>query len=215
VRGVFFAVFHEKSILEANMIANDILYLASGSPRRRELLGQLGLHFERIHADIDESVLPGEDAKVYAERLALSKAAAGWEVVQSCGLPERALLAADTTVVLDGEIFGKPVDEADAGRMLRAFSGRTHQVITAVAVRSADCQRQLTSVTEVTFRELSDEDIRRYLDCGEAMDKAGAYGIQGKASVFVARLNGSYTGVMGLPLFETAQLLSGFGFVLP
>jgi len=160
-------------------------------------------------------VLPGEDARVYAERLAVAKGAAGWEVVRNCGLPERALLSADTTVVLDGEIFGKPADEADAARMLRAFSGRTHQVITAVAVRSAEREALLTSVTDVTFCVLSDADIARYLDCGEAMDKAGAYGIQGKASVFVSSLHGSYTGVMGLPLFETAQLLSGFGFVFP
>jgi len=197
------------------MIANDILYLASGSPRRRELLGQLGLHFERIHAEVDESVLPGEDGRAYVERLALAKADAGWAVVEGCGLPERALLAADTTVVLNGEIYGKPVDEADARRMLRAFSGSTHQAITAVAVRSAERHELMTSVTDVTFRVLSDAEIERYLDSGEAFDKAGAYGIQGKASVFVTRLDGSYTGVMGLPLYETATLLSRFGFVFP
>jgi septum formation protein len=197
------------------MTANDILYLASGSPRRRELLAQLGLHFERIHADIDESTLAGEDARAYVERLAVAKADAGWAVVESCGLPERPLLAADTTVVLDGEIFGKPLDEADARRMLEKFSGRTHQAITAVAVRSAEQHELLTSVTDVTFRALSADDIQRYLDSGEAYDKAGAYGIQGRASVFVSRLEGSFTGVMGLPLFETAQLLNRFGFVFP
>lgn len=197
------------------MIANDLLYLASASPRRRELLGQLGLHFERIHAEIDEAVLAGEEARSYVERLALAKADAGWAVVQSCGLPERPLLAADTTVVLDGVIFGKPTDEADARRMLETFSGRTHQVMTAVAVRSADQHALLTSVSNVTFRVLTAEEIQRYLDCGEAFDKAGAYGIQGKASVFVSRLDGSFTGVMGLPLFETAELLSRFGFVFP
>lgn len=197
------------------MTANETLYLASGSPRRRELLQQLGLHFERIHADIDESVLPGEAAAAYAERLARAKADAGWAVVQSCGLPERVLLAADTTVVLDGEIFGKPVDEADARRMLAAFSGRTHQVITAVAVREAQRSEVAVSVTDVTFRALSDADIQRYLDSGEAYDKAGAYGIQGKASVFVARIEGSFTGVVGLPMFETADLLARFGYVLP
>jgi septum formation protein len=197
------------------MNASDILYLASASPRRRELLGQLGLHLERIHADIDESVLPGEAARDYVERLAQAKADAGWAVVSSCGLPERALLAADTTVVLDGEIFGKPVDEADARRMLRAFSARTHQVLTAVAVRNATQSELMTSVTDVTFRALSDEDIQRYVDSGEVFDKAGAYGIQGKASVFVARIEGSFTGVVGLPLFETAALLTRFGFVFP
>jgi len=197
------------------MTANETLYLASGSPRRRELLQQLGLHFERIHAEIDESVLPGETALAYAERLARAKADAGWAVVQSCGLPERALLAADTTVVLDGEIFGKPVDDADARRMLTAFSGRTHQVITAVAVRNATQVEVANVVTDVTFRTLDADDIQRYLDSGEAADKAGAYGIQGKASVFVARIEGSFTGVVGLPLFETAGLLARFGYLLP
>jgi septum formation protein len=197
------------------MTANETLYLASGSPRRRELLQQLGLHFERIHADIDESVLPGETAPAYAERLARAKADAGWAVVQSCGLPERALLAADTTVVLDGEIFGKPVDDADAHRMLTAFSGRTHQVITAVVVRNATQVEVANVVTDVTFRTLDADDIQRYLDSGEAADKAGAYGIQGKASVFVARIEGSFTGVVGLPLFETAGLLARFGYLLP
>ncbi|GGY09559.1 Maf family protein [Paludibacterium paludis] len=197
------------------MTENDTLYLASGSPRRRELLTQLGLHFERIHADIDESVLPGEDGVIYTERLAVAKAAAGWGVVVSCGLPERTLLAADTTVVLDGEIFGKPEDEADARRMLRAFSGKTHQAITAVAVRRGDTVSVRTSVTDVTFKPLSDEEIQRYIDSGEPFGKAGAYGIQGRAAVFVTRLNGSFTGVVGLPLCETAALLSEFGYVFP
>jgi septum formation protein len=173
------------------------------------------MHFERIHAEIDETPLPGEDGRLYTERLAIAKARAGWEVVVNCGLPERPLLSADTTVVMDGEIFGKPVDEADARRMLRAFSGKTHQVITSVAVCDASRTELQTSVTDVTFCELSDADIQRYLDSGEAFDKAGAYGIQGKASVFVSRIEGSFTCVVGLPLFETARLLSSFGFVFP
>jgi len=197
------------------MTANDILYLASASLRRRELLGQLGLHFERIHADVDESVLAGELARDYVERLARAKADAGWQVVTRCGLPERPLLAADTTVVVDGEIFAKPLDAADARRMLRAYSGRTHQAITAVTVRDASRLELLTSVTDVTFRPLSDDDIERYINIEDVYDKAGAYGIQGKASVFIARIEGSFTGVMGLPLFETAELLSRFGFVFP
>lgn len=197
------------------MTTNNILYLASGSPRRRELLTSLGLHFERIHAEIDESVLPGEDARRYAERLARAKADAGWDVVQSCGLPERVLLSADTTVEQDGEIFGKPRDAADARRMLSALSGRSHRVITAVAVRDAERLELATSVTDVWFRPLDDADIARYLDSGDAFDKAGAYGIQGRASVFVERIDGSFTGVVGLPLFETAQLLARFGFVFP
>lgn len=198
------------------MIANDNrIYLASGSPRRRELLEQLGLNLERIHADIDESVRPGEDAVAYTERLAREKAEAGWRVVASCGLPERPLLAADTTVTQDGEIFGKPEDADDARRMLRAFSGRRHQAITSVAVMRGDRLLVKTSVTDVFFKALSDAEIERYLASGEPFDKAGAYGIQGRAGVFVERIEGSYTGVMGLPVHETALLLAEFGFALP
>ncbi|HJU49113.1 MAG TPA: Maf family protein [Pseudogulbenkiania sp.] len=198
------------------MSTNDtLIYLASASPRRRELLQQLGVHTERLHADIDESVLSGEDAVTYTERLARDKAAAGWRVVENGGLPPRPLLAADTTVVLDGEIFGKPADATDARRMLEAFSGRTHQVVTSVAVREGERTRLLTSITDVTFRTLTEDDIARYLDSGEPFDKAGAYGIQGRAGVFVERIAGSYTGVVGLPVFETAALLSEFGLVFP
>ncbi len=191
------------------------IYLASGSPRRRELLEQLGVHLERIHADIDESVLPGENAVAYTERLAREKAAAGWAVVQKCGLPSRPLLSADTTVVLDGEIFGKPADAADAARMLRAFSGRSHQVVTSVAVRQDERVELRSSITDVHFRALSDSDIQRYIDSGEPFDKAGAYGIQGLAAVFIDHIAGSYTGVMGLPMFETAELLGLFGHPFP
>jgi septum formation protein len=191
------------------------LYLASASPRRRELLEQLGLTLQRIHADIDETPHPGEPAAAYAERLALEKAAAGWHVVADSGLPSHPLLAADTTVTLDGEIFGKPVDRADAARMLKLFSGRTHQVITALAVRQGEQVEHAVSISDVTFRPLTDADIERYLDSGEPFDKAGAYGIQGLAGVFVQHISGSFTGVMGLPLFETAQVLGRFGLTLP
>ncbi|MFC3532597.1 Maf family protein [Vogesella facilis] len=191
------------------------LYLASGSPRRREILEGLGLHLERIHADIDETVLPGEEAVAYTERLAREKAAAGWQVVSNCGLPPHPLLAADTTVVLDGEIYGKPADAADARRMLQAFSGRSHQVVTSVAVRLGDELQLATSVTDVSFKPLADDEIQRYIDSNEPFDKAGAYGIQGRAAVFVAGIEGSYTGVVGLPVYETAQLLGKFGFQLP
>ena len=168
------------------MISSDTrIYLASGSPRRREILEQMGVHIERIHADIDESVLPGENAVTYTERLARGKADAGWAVVQSCGLPSRPLLSADTTVVVDGEIFGKPEDAADAARMLRTFSGRGHQVVTSVAVRQDDRVELRTSVTEVVFRPLSEEDIQRYIDSGEPFDKAGAYGIQGLSLIHI------------------------------
>ncbi|OWY41046.1 septum formation inhibitor Maf [Xenophilus sp. AP218F] len=198
------------------MTTNDTrIYLASGSPRRREILEQLGVHLERIHADIDETVLAGEDAVAYTERLAREKAAAGWRVVESCGLPSRPLLAADTTVVMDGEIFGKPADAADARRMLRAFSGRRHQAITSVAVREGERVLLKTSVTDVCFKPLSDEEIERYIDSGAPFDKAGAYGIQSRAGVFIERIEGSYTGVMGLPVFETAALLTEFGLSFP
>ncbi|WP_028536754.1 Maf family protein [Paludibacterium yongneupense] len=191
------------------------LYLASASPRRRELLAQLCPHFERIHAEIDETPRPGEEAVAYAERMAREKAVEGWRTVVESGLPVRPLLAADTTVVLDGVIYGKPVDAADARRMLLAFSGNTHQVVTALAVREGERMLQRTSITDVSFRALSADEIDRYLDSGEAFDKAGAYGIQGKACVFIERIAGSYTGVMGLPLFETAALLAEFGFSFP
>lgn len=198
------------------MSTNDSrIYLASGSPRRREILEGMGLSLERIHAEIDESVLPGEDAITYTERLAREKAAAGWEVVQRCGLPERPLLAADTTVVQDGEIFGKPVDAADARRMLLAFSGRSHQAVTSVAVRQGDHVEVRTSVTDVTFKPLNEAEIQRYIDSGEPFDKAGAYGIQGRAAVFVSRIEGSFTGVMGLPVYDTAQILGNFGYQFP
>ncbi|MEQ6291093.1 Maf family protein [Vogesella sp. GCM10023246] len=196
-------------------ITTSRLYLASGSPRRREILADLGLNLERIHADIDESVLPGEAAVAYTERLACEKAAAGWQVVSNCGLPPHPLLAADTTVVLDGEIYGKPADADDARRMLQAFSGRSHQVVTSVAVRLGDALQLATSITDVTFKPLSADEIQRYIDSHEPFDKAGAYGIQGKAAVFVARIEGSYTGVVGLPVYETAQLLGKFGYQLP
>jgi septum formation protein len=197
-----------------NHPANQI-YLASASPRRRELLEQLGLSLQRISADIDETPHPGEPATAYAERLALEKAAAGWRLVADSGLPSSPLLAADTTVTLDGEIFGKPADRADAARMLRLFSGRTHQVITALAVRQGEQVEHAVSISDVTFRTLTDADIERYLDSGEPFDKAGAYGIQGLAGVFVQHISGSFTGVMGLPLFETAQVLGRFGLTLP
>lgn len=191
------------------------LYLASGSPRRREILEQLGFQLERVHADVDETVQPGEDAVGYTQRLATEKAAAGWSVAMALGLPSRPLLSADTTVVLDGEIFGKPTDADDAFRMLRAFSGRTHQVLTSVAIREGERTEIATSCTDVTFKPLSDAEIERYLDTGEPFDKAGAYGIQGKASVFVQHISGSFTGVVGLPVFETAQLLAAFDITLP
>ncbi|TCP15186.1 septum formation protein [Crenobacter luteus] len=192
-----------------------LLYLASGSPRRRELLEQLGLTLQRVAAEIDETPLPGETARDYALRLAVEKAAAGEAARVAAGLPATPLLAADTTVTQDGEIFGKPADAPDARRMLAAFSGRSHRVLTAVAVRDGDALHTAVSDTEVWFKPLSAAEIERYIESGEPFDKAGAYGIQGRAAVFVERIAGSYTGVVGLPVFETAALLSACGFVFP
>ncbi|MCP1439403.1 septum formation protein [Erwinia persicina] len=182
------------------------LYLASGSPRRRELLTQLGLRFARLSTQVEERQQPGEMAEAYVRRLALEKAQAGVAVAEQ-DLP---VLGADTIVVLNNEVLEKPADEAAAAAMLAKLSGQTHQVMTAVAL--ADRQRQLACmvVTEVTFRLLSEEDIAAYIASGEPMDKAGAYGIQGLGGNFVRKINGSYHAVVGLPLVETAELLSQF-----
>jgi len=182
------------------------LYLASGSPRRRELLTQLGFSFERIVTDVEEQRLPDEAAEVYVRRLAHDKAQAGVKHAQY-DLP---VLGADTIVVLNGEVLEKPRDAEEARSMLHKLSGRTHQVMTAVAL--ADTQQALDVVvtTDVTFRTLTATDIDDYIATGEPMDKAGAYGIQGKGGNFVRKINGSYHAVVGLPLVETAELLSHF-----
>jgi septum formation protein len=181
-----------------------VIRLASVSPRRRELLTQIGVPHVVTAAHIDESVLPNEAPRDYVQRLARSKAQTVWE--QDKSLP---VLAADTTVVLDDVIFGKPQDCADALRMLATLSGRTHQVLTAVALANADGIALRLSVSDVRFRTLTTAECVAYWETGEPRDKAGAYAIQGKAAVFIAGLNGSYSGVMGLPLFETAELLRG------
>ncbi|MFT3763080.1 MAG: Maf family protein [Pseudoxanthomonas sp.] len=186
-----------------------MLFLASQSPRRAELLTRLGLRFERIDLDLPEVRQPGETAADYVRRVAREKAAAG--LARLGAATDAVVLGADTEVVLDDLVFGKPADEADAAAMLRRLSGRTHRVITAVSVVAAGRAAQAESVTEVAFDDLSDEDIADYLASGEAMGKAGAYGIQGRAERYVVRLDGSYSGVMGLPLHETAKLLKQFG----
>jgi len=184
------------------------LYLASSSPRRRELLTQIGLPFHIVPASIDETPEPGESAPAYVERLARSKALAGLNF-----LAQRAdicVLGADTAVVLDGRILGKPVDRDDALAMLRALSGREHEVLTAVAVADRDrCEARVVS-SRVTFREVSVEEAERYWETGEPQDKAGGYAIQGLAAVFVSRVEGSYSAVVGLPLCETSALLADF-----
>lgn len=182
------------------------LYLASGSPRRRELLTQLGLQFERLITSVVEQRDDHETAEQYVRRLALDKARAGVTVAPT-DLP---VLGADTLVVLEGEILEKPRDADHAAEMLAMLSGQTHRVMTAVAL--ADRQQQLDCLvtTEVTFRTLTAEDIAAYVATGEPMDKAGAYGIQGIGGNFVRKINGSYHAVVGLPLVETSELVSHF-----
>ncbi len=186
-----------------------MLYLASQSPRRAELLTRLGLTFGRIDLDIPEQRQPNEPATDYVRRVAREKAGAG--LLKVMGTAGAVVLGADTEVILDDEVFGKPVDAADAAAMLRRLSGRTHQAVSAVSVVSASREAQALVVTEVSFAELDDDEIAAYVASGEAMGKAGAYGIQGRAEQFVTWLAGSYSAVMGLPLYETSRLLRDFG----
>ena len=185
-----------------------ILYLASGSPRRRELLTQIAVPFLTQIAPIDENALPGESPIAYVERLALSKAQAGLAALTDTA--DAVVLGADTAVVLDGRILGKPTDRADALATLSDLSGRTHEVLTAVALVSRERQVSRVVTSQVTFRALSQAEIEAYWASGEPQDKAGCYGIQGLAAVFVSQLQGSYSAVVGLPLCETAALLAEF-----
>ena len=189
----------------------DFIHLASASPRRSELLDQLGLRCDVHPADIDESQRPGEEPAAYVERLALEKAQAS---LASMSAPRAPVLAADTTVVIDGGILGKPRDQDDAIRMLAQLSGRRHEVLTAVAVVDTSRAETALSRSSVTFRPIEPAEMEAYWHSGEPVDKAGAYAIQGLGAVFVEELRGSYSGVMGLPLFETARILSTFGYRL-
>lgn len=196
------------------------IYLASRSPRRRELLTQIGVAFDTLlfrsggRADdaVDESPLPDEDPVVYVERVSRAKAEYGLCLLALRRLPMHPVLSADTTLALDGEIIGKPVDSADAEAILRRLSGKTHRVLTGVSVAVPGQTRYVLSSSEVRFRALLDEEIRHYVMSGEPMDKAGAYGIQGRAGLFVEHLAGSYSGVMGLPVCETGELLKAVGW---
>ena len=192
------------------------LILASQSPRRKELLAQAGLgvanfRFERVNPDIDESALEGETPAAYVGRLALEKARAGLALCSEFDSP--VVLGSDTIVVLDGALLGKPADKAEAAAMLRALSGRRHDVLTAVALTDGSRALCDTVTTKVQFAALSEGDILAYVDSGEPMDKAGAYGIQGLGGVFVEAIDGSYSAVVGLPLVETRRLLAQFGLV--
>lgn len=186
--------------------AKPLIYLASASPRRSALLAQIGVAHQVAPVAVDESVASAEAAENYVTRLAALKAETLWRRLPE---PDRLpVLGSDTTVVVDGGILGKPVDEDDCVRMLQLLSGRTHQVHTAVALRGAAGSDVRLSVSEVTFRELSMREMRGYWRTGEPADKAGAYAVQGRAAIFISRIAGSYSGIMGLPLFETAQLLA-------
>jgi len=187
------------------------IYLASRSPRRQELLAQIGVKFEVMALDVDEAVLEGEAPRAYVERLARAKAEAGWQRIERENLPRAPVLGADTTVAVGGRILGKPADGREAAEMLATLSGRLHEVLTALALRFGARLESAVSVSQVRFKTLSREEIARYVATRECEDKAGAYGIQGHAARFVAELRGSFSGVVGLPLYETAQLLERIG----
>jgi septum formation protein len=197
------------------------IYLASKSPRRRELLRQVGVDFEllmlrsdpaRGTPDVSEDVLPGEDPLVYVARVAKEKGAFAWNILQQRRQPLRPILTADTTVTIDGEILGKPADLQEAIAMLERLSGRTHQVLTSVAIHAERVAEQITQVSDVRFATLSPAQIKAYCATPEPYDKAGGYGIQGLAALFVEHIEGSHSGIMGLPLFETANLLRKAGY---
>jgi septum formation protein len=187
----------------------EFVFLASASPRRRELLQQIGVPFRLLGTQIDETPLSGEAPLAYVTRLAETKALAGWQ--HSRDPADAPVLAADTAVVLDGEILGKPRSRSEAEQMLLRLSGRTHEVLTAVAVRFVGGQQAKVSRSSVTFRKVEAAEASLYWHTGEPRDKAGAYAIQGYAAIFIEDLRGSYSGVMGLPLFETSQLLRSAG----
>lgn len=184
-----------------------MLYLASQSPRRRELLGQIGTVFQTLDVDVEEIRRADESPDDYVVRVALDKARAGH--AQVCAEPDAIVLSADTEVILDDEVFGKPRDAADAVAMLMRLSGREHRVVSAVWVKDARGERGDVAVSTVRFASLDATDIHAYVDTGECFGKAGAYAIQGRAAAFIAHLSGTYSGVMGLPLHETYRLLRG------
>ena len=182
------------------------LYLASASPRRKELLTQLGYHFIQFSVDADETQIVGESPRIYVERLARLKACSGVEQ----GYTDCPVIGSDTIVVIDDIALGKPTDQADFIATMNRLSGRTHQVYTAVAIATPSRVQSSVVCTDVTFKTLSDEEIMHYWSTGEPLDKAGGYGIQGMGGKFVTHISGSYFAVMGLPLYETDQLIKEF-----
>lgn len=199
-------MLHAVGLQSARVMLPAMLYLASKSPRRRELLARLGVAFDVLDVDVPEVRGEGEPVFDYVRRVAGEKAGAGFSLAG-----EGLVIGSDTEVALGGRVFGKPRDAADAREMLGELSGRTHHVITAVTLIGRGAPAQALSVSEVTFAPLDEARIARYVDSGEYEGKAGAYAIQGAAEAFIRRLTGSYSGVMGLPLFETAQLLGAVG----
>lgn len=196
----------------------DFIYLASQSPRRRQLLEQLGVRHELLLPDANEdaesleAVLPGESPTAYVQRVTQLKLDASLARLRRRGLPLAPVLCSDTTVALGRTIYGKPADAGDAARMLGQLAGRTHRVLTAVVVGTARRREHALSVSRVTFADMSRQQITRYVASGEPMGKAGAYAVQGRAATYISHIAGSYSGIMGLPVYETAQLLSSFGF---
>lgn len=202
------------------MVIQPRIYLASQSPRRRDLLKQIGINFDmllprldpRRGLDTDETPHPDELPEIYVQRICKDKANAGWRTLKFRNLPPFPVLAADTSVILDGKIIGKPASREHAVDTLRNLSGRQHQVLSAAAIIFETRLEMRLSVSKVTFSKLSEERIRRYLLTNEPQDKAGAYAIQGHAAAFIQHIEGSYSGIMGLPLFETTELLQIFGY---
>jgi septum formation protein len=196
---------------------SDFVYLASQSPRRRQLLEQIGVRYELLLPDADEdsealeAVLRGEAPSAYVQRVTGLKLAAAVARLKRRALPPAPVLCSDTTVALGRNVYGKPADERDAARMLGELSGRTHRVLTAVAVQAGRRQFAALSDSRVTFAQMTTAQVRAYVASGEPMGKAGAYAVQGRAAEHIARIAGSYTGIMGLPLFETARLLKAAG----
>jgi len=191
------------------------IYLASRSPRRRELLAQIGVRYSLLlfrsrpesKEEVNEDPLASEAPAAYVERVARAKAESGWRRMMQRNLPQAPVLAADTTVALGSRILGKPASREEAAEMLAALSATRHEVLTAVALQQGEWLESALSVSEVEFKKLTDEEIRQYVATGECDDKAGAYAIQGRAARFIIELRGSYSGVMGLPLYETSRLI--------
>jgi septum formation protein len=184
---------------------DNLIYLASTSPRRSELLTQIGVKFEVLKIEIDESPRHDESAELFVQRMAIEKALAGFQRLEKP--TSRAIIAADTIISIDGDIIGKPTDRVDCDKILNRLSGRTHSVLSAVALKYGEIQCCKLSRNKIRFKSLDQDEIAQYCQMSEPMDKAGAYAIQGYAAVFIEHMEGSYSSVMGLPLFETYQLL--------